>query len=124
MAVHADTDADFTNGGTTLLETFDVERTLVGRAYRFAPIQTRFVHIEVLGHGGGSFIRHGEFAARALDAGCVAEIDGNGQLDIFDVITFLQLFGNGDLSADIIGDGSVTIFDVIAYLELFNAGCP
>jgi len=59
-----------------------------------------------------------------LAAPCEADITGNGELDIFDVFAFLNLFNSGDLAADYTGDGALDIFDVFSYLELFNAGCP
>ncbi|MCA9303261.1 MAG: hypothetical protein KC996_03980 [Phycisphaerales bacterium] len=59
-----------------------------------------------------------------LAAPCEADITGNGELDIFDVFAFLNLFNSGDLDVDYTGDGVLDIFDVFAYLDLFNAGCP
>ncbi|MEO0632459.1 MAG: hypothetical protein AAFY46_17280, partial [Planctomycetota bacterium] len=82
MAVHTDDDADFDNGGTTPVGTFDVQETLVGQPFEISAVETRFVHIEVLGHSGSDFIRHGEFAVRAADPvnDCPADTNGDGEL--------------------------------------------
>lgn len=55
---------------------------------------------------------------------CVADITGDGQLDIFDVYRYLTMFNASDPAADLTGDGSFDIFDIFAYLDAYNAGCP
>lgn len=57
-------------------------------------------------------------------AGCEADLNGDGQLDFFDVSTFLSAFNAMDDLADFTGDGSFDFFDVSAFLSAFNAGCP
>ncbi|MEL6740794.1 MAG: GC-type dockerin domain-anchored protein, partial [Planctomycetota bacterium] len=55
---------------------------------------------------------------------CEVDLDGNGVLDIFDVISFLGSFDAGDPSADLAGPpGMFDIFDVLAFLGQFDAGC-
>ena len=92
VALHADTDAELGNGGSTFLGTYEVDRTNGGVPLVFPTVETRFVHIEVLEHGGGSFLRAGEFAARiartaaivsnsGLDAGSILE-DVNAFRDV------------------------------------------
>jgi len=56
--------------------------------------------------------------------GCLADLTGDGSLDIFDVFAYLDLFTASDLAADFTSDGKLNIFDVFAYLDVFNAGCP
>ena len=58
------------------------------------------------------------------DAGCPADIDGNGTLDADDFFAFLDLFAAGDPRADITGNGIIDANDFFAYLDLFVAGCP
>ncbi|MCW5757089.1 MAG: hypothetical protein KIT54_07635 [Phycisphaeraceae bacterium] len=69
----------------------------------------------------------------ALDAGllacmtgsaCRADIDGDGQLTIFDFLAFQNLFAAGDMRADFDGDGELTLFDFLAFQNEFAAGCP
>ncbi|MFI4917810.1 MAG: GC-type dockerin domain-anchored protein [Phycisphaerales bacterium JB060] len=55
--------------------------------------------------------------------GCRADLDGDGELTIFDFLTFQNLFDSGDLAADFDGDGSLTIFDFLSFQNEFDAGC-
>lgn len=54
---------------------------------------------------------------------CPADFNGDGLLDIFDIIGFFELFGQGDPRADFNGDGLLDIFDIIAFFEAFGDGC-
>ena len=55
---------------------------------------------------------------------CEIDLDANRRLDLFDVLTFLELFEAGDPIADWDGDGVRTAMDLQAYLNAFDAGCP
>lgn len=55
---------------------------------------------------------------------CSTDLTGDGELDIFDIFAYLDLFNAGDLTADITSDGSLDIFDVFAFLDAYSAGCP
>jgi hypothetical protein len=55
---------------------------------------------------------------------CPADLDGDGELTIFDFLAFQNLFDAGDPIADFDGDGSLTIFDFLAFQNAFDAGCP
>jgi hypothetical protein len=57
-------------------------------------------------------------------APCRADLDGDGQLTIFDFLGFQNLFASGDPAADFDGDGRLTIFDFLAFQNEFSAGCP
>ena len=54
---------------------------------------------------------------------CRADIDGDGELTIFDFLEFQNLFDSGDLAADFDGDGSLTLFDFLEFQNEFDAGC-
>jgi len=54
---------------------------------------------------------------------CPADLDGDGELTIFDFLQFQNLFDAGDLTADFDGDGELTIFDFLAFQNEFDAGC-
>jgi hypothetical protein len=54
---------------------------------------------------------------------CRADLDGDGDLTIFDFLAYQNLFDAGDLAADFDGDGSLTIFDFLAFQNEFDAGC-
>lgn len=55
---------------------------------------------------------------------CIADCDGDGVLDIFDFLCFLNLFDQGDPAADCDGDGQLDFLDFLCYLNAFDAGCP
>ena len=55
---------------------------------------------------------------------CLADLDGDGVLTLFDFLTFQNLFDGGDLAADFDGDGELTLFDFLAFQNAFDAGCP
>jgi len=59
-----------------------------------------------------------------IGSGCVADLNGDGELNFFDISAFLNAFNSGDSIADINGDGQFNFFDVSGYINLFNAGCP
>ena len=63
------------------------------------------------------------FARITLPGGCRADIDGDGELTIFDFLEFQNLFDAGDLAADFDGDGELTLFDFLAFQNEFDAGC-
>jgi len=57
-------------------------------------------------------------------ATCRADLDGDGELTIFDFLAFQNAFDAGDPIADFDGDGMLTIFDFLAFQNEFDAGCP
>ena len=54
---------------------------------------------------------------------CLADIDGDGSLTLFDFLEFQNLFAGGDPRADFDGDGSLTLFDFLEFQNAFAAGC-
>ena len=58
-----------------------------------------------------------------LGAGCAADIDGDGELTLFDFLEFQNLFDMGDPAADFDGDGELTLFDFLEFQNAFDAGC-
>lgn len=57
-----------------------------------------------------------------VQVGSVANYDGMGGLDIFDVLAFLADFDAGEPRADLDQNCEFNIFDVLAYLAEFDAG--
>ena len=57
-------------------------------------------------------------------AGCRVDLDGDGELTLFDFLTFSNLFDAGDPLADFDGDGALTLFDFLTFSNEFDAGCP
>ncbi len=62
-------------------------------------------------------------AAYLYAASCVADLDGDGELTLFDFLAFQNLFDAGDLTADFDGDGELTLFDFLAFQNAFDLGC-
>ncbi len=54
---------------------------------------------------------------------CEPDLDLDGSLTIFDFLTYLNLFQDGDPQADFDGDGELTLFDFLAFQTAFDAGC-
>lgn len=71
---------------------------------------------------GGDTARNIAIWACAGEA-CRVDLDGDGQLTIFDFLEFQNLFADGDLAADFDGDGVLTIFDFLVFQNEFAAGC-
>ena len=73
----------------------------------------------VVGHLGMT----GSIIVEAGDA-CRADLDGDGELTLFDFLAFQNLFDAGDPLADFDGDGELTLFDFLAFQNEFDGGCP
>lgn len=67
----------------------------------------------------------GTWMVRAVGeaTGCVADLDGDGALTLFDFLAFQNAFAAGDLTADFDLDLELTFFDFLAYQNAFAAGC-
>jgi endonuclease/exonuclease/phosphatase family metal-dependent hydrolase len=55
--------------------------------------------------------------------GCPADLDGDGELTLFDFLAFQNLFDTASPLADFDGDGELTLFDFLAFQNAFDAGC-
>jgi V8-like Glu-specific endopeptidase len=58
------------------------------------------------------------------DSGCQADFNGDGDLDFFDVSSFINAFNAMDPDADVNGDGVHDFFDVSLFISQFSTGCP
>src|SRR5690606_32179182 len=56
-------------------------------------------------------------------AGCRADLNYDGVLDIFDFLEFTSMFAAGDMFCDFDGDGVLDFFDFFAFQSEFAAGC-
>ncbi|VAX40134.1 hypothetical protein MNBD_PLANCTO03-1305 [hydrothermal vent metagenome] len=54
---------------------------------------------------------------------CVADFNGDGDVNTLDMLAFLNAWNAGDSSADVNGDGDVNTLDVLEFLNLWNVGC-
>jgi len=55
---------------------------------------------------------------------CVADLDGNGTLNLDDINLFAAAFTSGDLAADVDGNGVLNLDDINIFAAAFVAGCP
>ncbi len=55
---------------------------------------------------------------------CLADLNGDGSLDFFDVSAFLTAYNAQDLVADFNNDGQFNFFDVSDFLSAYTNGCP
>ncbi len=69
-----------------------------------------------------SGVAPGRYTITALS--CPADLNGDGNLNFFDVSSFLTMFQNEHPQGDMNGDGEFNFFDVSAFLVLYQAGCP
>ncbi|UYV11209.1 MAG: formylglycine-generating enzyme family protein [Phycisphaera sp.] len=61
--------------------------------------------------------------ASVVTAPCPPDLDGDGELTIFDFLAFQTLFDAMDPAVDFDGDGAFTILDFLAFQNAFDAGC-
>jgi hypothetical protein len=54
---------------------------------------------------------------------CYADCDGNGALDLFDFLCFVNDFNAGDAAADCDDQGGLDLFDFLCFVNAFNQGC-
>ncbi|MFI4917503.1 MAG: GC-type dockerin domain-anchored protein [Phycisphaerales bacterium JB060] len=54
---------------------------------------------------------------------CATDLDGDGELTVFDFLTFQNFFDARDPRADLDGDGAFTIFDFLEFQNRFTIGC-
>jgi hypothetical protein len=74
----------------------------------------------------GAGMRNGQIGrAFVLDPilDCPADCDGDGALDLFDFLCFVNRFNTADPAADCDGDGEHSLFDFLCFVNLFNLGC-
>lgn len=65
----------------------------------------------------------GAGAALLAKVRCTADFNGDGRVDFFDFLEFVDLFNNNDPRADYNGDGEVDFFDFLDFTTDFDAGC-
>ena len=55
---------------------------------------------------------------------CLADLDGDGALTVFDFIAMQNFFTDASPVADLDADGDLTLFDFLAFQNAFALGCP
>ena len=55
--------------------------------------------------------------------GCYPDFTGDGVLDLFDFLAFVNAFNGGNPAADCDGNGGLDLFDFLCFNNGFNSGC-
>jgi hypothetical protein len=55
---------------------------------------------------------------------CYPDLDGDGDLTLFDFLAYVNLFNAGGDKADCDQSGALDLFDFLCFVNAFNAGCP
>ncbi len=55
--------------------------------------------------------------------GCYPDFTGDGVLDLFDFLAYVNAFNAGDAAADCDHNGALDLFDFLCFVNAFNAGC-
>ena len=75
----------------------------------------------------GAMFQHvsGDIAVTMLGtmAQCYPDFTGDGTLDLFDFLAYVNAFNAADPAAECNGDGSLDLFDFLCFVNAFNAGC-
>ena len=100
----------------------DVDWYLTGGANPNLPLPTG-VRCFVGGSAGDTAGYDNISVAPAGAPPCDADLDGDGDLTLFDFLKFVNLFNAQDPQADWDGNGAFELFDFLAYVNDFNAGC-
>ncbi len=54
---------------------------------------------------------------------CLADFNGDGGVDFFDYLDFVDAFSANDPSADFNGDSFIDFFDYLDFVDVFSTGC-
>ena len=55
---------------------------------------------------------------------CIADLNGDGELDFLDISEFLSLYSSQQPGADLNGDGQYDFLDISEFLSAYTSGCP
>ncbi len=58
-----------------------------------------------------------------IERACTADFNGDGSVDFFDYLDFVDAFSANDPSADFNADGAIDFFDYLDFVDVFSSGC-
>ncbi len=82
---------------------------------RYTASGSKAVHANAMGNGGD--------VSLFGDAACDADFNGDGVVDFFDYLDFVQAFAANASEADFNADGVIDFFDYLDFVQVFAAGC-
>lgn len=111
-------------GGTRWITQFGTQE-IDGLARSIATIGPGRVIIagETLGDLAAPNLGGWDMLLARYDDSCGADINGDGVLDLFDFLEFVNLFGSEDPAADCDASGDLDVFDLLCFTNRFNEGC-
>ena len=74
----------------------------------------------------GTGLLNGEvraFQMTLVPGPCPADFDGDGTVNVLDVVAFITNWNASGPGADFNGDGSINVLDVVAFITVWNTGC-
>jgi hypothetical protein len=72
--------------------------------------------------GNNEFFSGGEFSIRP-PSDCYPDFTGDGVLDLFDFLDYVNAFNAGEDRADCDQEGGLDLFDFLCFTNAFNEGC-
>jgi hypothetical protein len=64
-----------------------------------------------------------DIGAHEFQAACYPDFTGDGALDLFDFLAYVNAFNAGDMDADCDRNGPLDLFDFLCFVNAFNEGC-
>jgi hypothetical protein len=64
-----------------------------------------------------------DMGAHEFQVACYPDFTGDGLLDLFDFLAYVNAFNAGDMKADCTGGGVLDLFDFLCFVNAFNEGC-
>ncbi len=103
-----------------LTTTFDLDIALAAGCYEWSMVSNAGVGC------AGTESGRNEFAMVGSDCNppCAADFNGDGVVDFFDYLDFVDAFSANDPSADFNGDTVIDFFDYLDFVDAFSTGCP
>ena len=109
----------YMDGGTNYLSTSELNVHFGIGGDESADITIKWANGDVTNLVG---VVPGRYTITALS--CPVDLNGDGNLNFFDVSAFLTLFQDQHPQGDLNGDGEFNFFDVSAFLVQYQSGCP
>jgi hypothetical protein len=111
------------DGETFLAEFFGVEASAVTGSFFGVAATVPIGRVNL--HNGLSGNEIVDDVQMWLPGGCDADLNNDQMVDVFDLLSYLDMWFAGDAAAELTGDdpASIDVFDLLAYLDGWFAGC-
>jgi len=75
------------------------------------------------GNGNAPIVDMGAQESQRNRPPCYPDMNGDGKLDLFDFLAFVNAFNTQDKSANCVDDKTLDLFDFLCFVNAFNQGC-